>query len=261
MLMISRTKFFMCLKHRNTVRADTMSGTTRSPLRRDCMEDPLYRRRENVADACARYLLSQLVPKIRFLGDMTGVFGCDAASLRATNALALTALAYLAMLARQRIEARLYEAHAGRSAIPKSQYAAHTALNVALCPILFFFSGLYYTDVASTAVVIACFVHSLDRMGRERSSILSDLLTIGLGLLSLFMRQTNVFWVVVFLGCLEGIHAVKTLRPERVDQPAMDALGEHVRFFAWRYSLGDIHDPPLHMTFPDGEYKPPMYDC
>lgn len=184
---------------------------------------------------------------------MTGVFGCDTASLRATNALALTALAYLSMLARQRIEARLYEAHAGRCAIPKSQYAAHTALNIALCPILFFFSGLYYTDIASTAVVVACLVHTLGRLGRERSSISSDLLTVGLGLLALLMRQTNVFWVVVFLGCLEGIHAVKTLRPERVDQSVTRTLGERVRFFAWRYSLGDIHDPPLHMAWPDSE--------
>jgi alpha-1,2-glucosyltransferase len=206
---------------------------------------------------CARYLLSQPIPtlvhRVRALGRLTGVFGCDTASLRATNALALTALAYLATLARQRIEARLHEAHAGKSAIPTSQYAAHTALNVALCPILFFFSGLYYTDVASTAVVLACFVHSLGRLGRERSSIGSDLATVGLGLLALLMRQTNVFWVVVFLGCVEGIHAVKTLRPVRVDQPVMNTLSEQVRFFAWRYSIGDIHDPPLNMAWPDGE--------
>jgi alpha-1,2-glucosyltransferase len=200
-----------------------------------------------------RYILSLLVPRHMVSGDFTGIYGCDTASLRTTNALALTALAYLAMVARRRIEAILYKAHSGTAPGVATRYAAHTALNVALCPILFFFSGLYYTDVASTAVVLACLVNSLGRLSKERPSIMDDLATVALGLLALFMRQTNVFWVVVFLGSLEGIHAVKTLRPARVDQPVMNTLSERVKFFASRYSLGDVHDPPLRMSWPDGK--------
>lgn len=186
-------------------------------------------------------------------GDFTGIYGCDTASLRAINALTLAALAYLAIAARRRIEALLYKAHSGIVPNVTSRYAAHTALNVALCPILFFFSGLYYTDVASTVVVLGCLVNSLRRLNKERPSIIDDLAAIALGLLALCMRQTNVFWVVVFLGSLEGIHAVKTLQPTPVSQPVINTLSEQVKFFAWRYSLGDVHDPPLHVSWPDGK--------
>ena len=129
----------------------------------------------------------------------------------------------------------------------------HTSFNIALFPLLFFFSGLYYTDVVSTAVVVGAFLNHLKRVGRDHSSTLSDLLTIALGVLALFMRQTNVFWVVVYMGGLEAVHAVKTLRPGRVDQPFMKTMGEQLRFFAWRYSVGDIHDLPLSQAWPDGK--------
>lgn len=185
---------------------------------------------------------------------MTKVFACDTERLRGVNALALTIVAWLALLSRQEIESRLHEAHAPTKVQAPSQYALHTAFNIALCPIIFFFSGLYYTDVASTAVVLAAFLNSLKRMGRDKSSIWSDLLTVLLGILALLMRQTNVFWVVVFLGGLEAIHAVKTLRPERVAEPSVKTMAEKLRFFAWRYSLGDVHDPPLHMAWEDGKF-------
>lgn len=169
------------------------------------------------------------------------------------NAWALMALAYYAMLARQKIESRLHETQYGKPLNSTSQFAAHTALNVVLCPVIFFFSGLYYTDVVSTAVVVACLVNSLDRLGKQGHSIRSDFYTIGLGLLALFMRQTNIFWVVVFLGCVEGIDAVKTLQPSKVHRPSPTTLTAQVKFFAWRYSVGDVHDPPVHMAWPDGK--------
>ncbi|KAJ4209885.1 glucosyltransferase [Fusarium falciforme] len=55
------------------------------------------------------------------------------------------------------------------------------------------------------------------------------------------------------MGGLEAVHAIKTLRPERVDQPSMSSLVEQVKYYLWRYSLGDIHDPPLNLLWPDGE--------
>ncbi|QUC19804.1 uncharacterized protein UV8b_04045 [Ustilaginoidea virens] len=80
---------------------------------------------------------------------------------------------------------------------------------------------------------------------------MSDLVTAVLGLVALVMRQTNIFWIVVWMGGLETVHAVKTLRPERASQPWPTSLVEQVKFFAWRCSMGDVHDPPLNMAWPD----------
>lgn len=182
---------------------------------------------------------------------------CDEFSLRAINFVGVVAVSYLALWCRQAIEARQHEAASTSQPVRVrafSQYAVHTAINIGLFPLLFFFAGLYYTDVLSTGVVLAAFVNHLARVGRDHSSPLSDLVTVVLGLATLLMRQTNVFWVVVFMGGLEAVHAVKTLRPARVDQPAMKTLSEQGRYFAWRYSVGDVHDLPVHQAYPDGKY-------
>ncbi|KAF5012902.1 hypothetical protein FDECE_1076 [Fusarium decemcellulare] len=197
------------------------------------------------------YLVSLLVPGVVRPEESLGGYVCDASSLRAANAVVLMILAYLAFHCRHEIEARLYEAHSSIKLRLYSQYALHTAFNIALFPLLFFFSGLYYTDVASTAAVLVAYLNHLRRLGRDESSIPSDLLTIIFGALTLFFRQTNVFWAVVYMGGLEAVHAIKTLRPERADQPYMSTLTEQINYYIWRYSVGDIHDPPLHMLWPD----------
>ncbi|KAF4959617.1 hypothetical protein FGADI_1540 [Fusarium gaditjirri] len=197
------------------------------------------------------YLLSLITPGVvRPSSSVSGYF-CDVKSLRATNVIVLVILALLVLKCRREIEARLYETHTSTRLRITSQYAVHTALNIALFPLLFFFSGLYYTDVASTAAVLVTYLNHLKRIGRDRSSALNDLTTVFLGIVTLFFRQTNVFWVVVYMGGLEAVHAVKTLRPEQVDQPVILTLFRQIKYFAWRYSLGDIHDPPLHMMWPD----------
>lgn len=211
---------------------------------------------------------------------LTDTVVCDAQTLRSVNVIGLVVLSYLAFLCRHQIEARLHEQHlledeysdlakAGvyRESTAQSstklgiysQYALHTAFNIGLFPLLFFFSGLYYTDVLSTAVVIAAYLNHLSRVSRERNSILSDVLTVGLGLFALFMRQTNIFWVVVYMGGLEAVQAVKTLRPKRVDQPFMTGLFQQLTWYAWRYSLGEVHDVPLHDTWPEGELLVPLH--
>ncbi|KAH7134263.1 DIE2/ALG10 family-domain-containing protein [Dactylonectria macrodidyma] len=197
------------------------------------------------------YLLSLLVPGVIKPGFSPASYVCDAQSLRASSAVALMVLAYLALQCRHEIEARLYEAHSSTKLRIFSQYSLHTAVNIALFPVLFFFSGLYYTDVASTAAVLAAYLHHLRRLGQDRSSLGSDVFAVILGIATLFFRQTNVFWVVVYMGGVEAVHAIKTIRPERVDQPVILTLAEQLKYYAWRYSLGDVHDPPLHMIWPD----------
>lgn len=200
-----------------------------------------------------RYIFSVLLQKTAKIAGNLWAFDCGASTLRFTNVLGLIVLAYLALLCRHEIESRFYEAHSGTRLKAMSTYAIHTAVNIALFPLLFFFSGLYYTDVISTAVVLGAFLNHLKRVGRDRSSWTNDLMTIFFGVAALFMRQTNVFWIVVWMGGLEAVHAIKTLRPERVDRPFMPTLTAQLKFSYWRYSVGDVHDAPLGIAWPDGK--------
>ena len=135
-----------------------------------------------------------------------------------------------------------------------SRYAVVTGFNIALFPVIFFFSGLYYTDVISTVSVLVAYYSQLARMRRDRTPHLVDGLSVVFwGALTLFMRQTNVFWVVVYMGGLEVVHHVKSLEPPQVETPSFSTLAEQVRFYIWRYSVGDIHDPPSNTAAPVGK--------
>lgn len=72
----------------------------------------------------------------------------------------------------------------------------HAVFNICLFPPLFFFYALYYTDVISTLVVLCAY--------RLDSGIGSNnFLFVATGLVSLSMRQTNIFWVSIFCGGLK----------------------------------------------------------
>ena len=81
----------------------------------------------------------------------------------------------------------------------------HTTINVYLFPPLFFFYGLYYTDVLSAISVLYAYRCYL---ARQHVRIMFA------GLLSLLFRQTNIFWVSVFLGGLELCRTIPKGRPE-----------------------------------------------
>ena len=70
---------------------------------------------------------------------------------------------------------------------------AHTVLNMCLFPALFFFYALYYTDVASTFSVLYAYYCHLKK--QKKRLFLA-------GLVSLWFRQTNIFWVAIFMGGL-----------------------------------------------------------
>lgn len=128
------------------------------------------------------------------------------------------------------------------------------AVNIALFPVLFFFSGLYYTDVASTLLVLVAYKNHLGRVSTKQSaSVLNDLWTVILGVATLFMRQTNVFWVVVFMGGSEAAHAIKSLNPEPEEWAPFETLGECVRSYVGRWAVGDVEDSGVDSAWPDGE--------
>ncbi|KAI1334435.1 DIE2/ALG10 family-domain-containing protein [Xylariaceae sp. FL0016] len=174
-------------------------------------------------------------------------YACSAENLRFFNANVAAYCAIAALVCRARLEQPTLNTRGPRR---YSSWAIGTGLNVALFPVLFFFSGLYYTDPISTFVVLLAYTNHLSRLAKETTSLRNDLYTLFLGLLTLFMRQTNIFWVVIYMGGLEVVYGIKMLKPEPVETPGFSTLADQVGFYAWRYSLGDIHDPPLGLVNP-----------
>ncbi|KAL2016327.1 hypothetical protein VTK56DRAFT_3868 [Thermocarpiscus australiensis] len=173
------------------------------------------------------YLLSVAYHRLWMLAE------CTPFSLRSNNLLATLLTALLASQCRHLIEDRAAEREGKRVSQGVSFYAYHTGLNIALFPVIFFFSALYYTDVVSTLVVLAAYRNHLLRLGPQTPGLASGIWTVVLGIAALFMRQTNVFWVVVYMGGSEAVHALQSLKP------------------ATHGSLGEVHDPPLDRSGPE----------
>jgi len=109
---------------------------------------------------------------------------------------------------------------------PRSDGRLPQPLALHAFPLLFFFSGLYYTDVFSAFTVMSTYClwqAGLQQEGRSR--FVFQLLHFMCGLLALSARQTNIFWVAVFMG---GLQAVRTIKQSaRVhDPPVADAYFE-----------------------------------
>jgi alpha-1,2-glucosyltransferase len=131
-------------------------------------------------------------------------------------------------------EVRAAERAGKRPPASASFESYYTGLNIALFPVLFFFTALYYTDVASTMVVLVAYRNHLLRLAPQPPSFKNDLWTVLLGVWALFMRQTNVFWVVVYMGGLEAAHVLRTVEPGS-------------------QQLTKLYDPPVTQSTPEGK--------
>jgi alpha-1,2-glucosyltransferase len=107
-----------------------------------------------------------------------------------------------------------------RNTRPSGAWLSHTVLNICLFPPLFFFSGLYYTDLLAVLVVIEAYIWDTKRSdasgpkktvsGALRGHVSIQTLTfLAIGCIALVFRQTNIFWVSVFMG---GLEVVRTIR-------------------------------------------------
>ncbi|KAI2607228.1 glycosyltransferase family 59 protein [Hypoxylon fragiforme] len=186
---------------------------------------------------------------LTILANTLSAFPCSVYHLRLFNVEVISYLSLVATICKARLErSKSGEAQSSHSC---SAYSIWTGINVALFPVLFFFSGLYYTDIISTFVVLLAYANHLGRVSQAKTSFANDVYTIILGLLALCMRQTNIFWVVVYMGGQEVVHSIKAIRPKSVvPTPAFATLSAQIRFYAWRYSLGEIHDPPAGLSNP-----------
>lgn len=121
-------------------------------------------------------------------------------------------------------------------------------LNICLFPPLLFFSGLYYTDALALLVVIEAYNWDIKRVSvRNESSVAGTLVFLLFGLAALVFRQTNIFWVSVFLG---GLRAVRTVRHSSRDCESSD-----LKEIASRSSKREIYDPPVKEASAAGECR------
>jgi len=244
-----RMNFFMFLRPKSTATGSGSSGMTRlrPPPACKCRRLP----NSPPSRLTARSYVLSLVFRLMGLAPE-----CSTADLRHLNGIAISLITLVAWSCGTMLGTQ-YRPREGIEPDPASRfYSLHTAVNVALFPPLFFFSALYYTDVASALVVLACYQDYHDRRLRLSVGYHSAglyLRTVFLGVTALLMRQTNVFWVVIFLGGLEVTDAVKTLEPRPIKAAPFVTLPQMLRHYLWRYSLGDIHDPPISYASPDGK--------
>jgi len=165
------------------------------------------------------YVLSTVI------GNLAGVRSCDVHVLRYLNTVFITFLMAYAGACR----ARIFDV------LNRNWELTHTALNIALFPPLFFFSGLYYTDVLSTCAVLLMYRLWLEKKG--------GVWLYAVGLLALSMRQTNIFWVAVFMGGIETVRALKTVESVPGQKEKNRTCPEGIVASAFhQYERGQIHD-------------------
>lgn len=121
-----------------------------------------------------------------------------------------------------------------------------TASSVALFPPLFFFSGLFYTDVLSTCLVLVSYRLLLQREILHENSGSGFLRIYITGMIALTMRQTNIFWVAIFMGGSEAVRIIKmNASPLTIHEPTTRTWLESITAAFSQYSRGHIHDVAL----------------
>ena len=125
------------------------------------------------------------------------------------DALRTTNVAATAVLLPLRVQTLWDTIWRRRNNRPMGARLSHTVLNICLFPPLFFFSGLYYTDVLALLVVVEAYNWEIKRTSGKKFDFRLSLVFLVSGLAALAFRQTNIFWVSVFFG---GLQVVRTLR-------------------------------------------------
>jgi alpha-1,2-glucosyltransferase len=182
-----------------------------------------------------RYLIAKLFAPI---------FGCDTASLRRLNVVALGLICPLCYYILRMLRARL-PGHTDGNTDKKirsdndatMKIDAHAAFNIALFPPLFFFSALFYTDVMSTLVVLLSYSIFLKKT-TVSGTVFDNFGAVFVGVLALLFRQTNIFWVAVFPAGISVIEALKA-SASPWEGPIPSTTGGILQY-SW--STGVIHD-------------------
>lgn len=169
--------------------------------------------------------------------------GCTGAELRGIGGVAIAALLVVCYFLRKSLSGSVQR-------VDRTWEVVHEALNLCLFPPLFFFSGLYYTDVLSTLVIVVAYFAF--QRGAGGAYVGGGLLAYGLGVVGLVMRQTNVFWVGVFLAGMEWVRACTEMVGKWPDRGGRGRDASLIERALGPYARGELHDPPLEEADPLG---------
>ena len=101
-----------------------------------------------------------------------------------------------------------------------------TVVHLSAFPLLFFFGGLYYTDVFAALTVMCTYLCWEAGKGTTGATKLGfQFLHLLAGLVSLTSRQTNIFWSAIFLGGLQAVYTIKQ-HSKAYDPPVGEAFLE-----------------------------------
>lgn len=199
-----------------------------------------------------RYILSYLVYQL------SG--SCDITALRSLNAVLLLFILLVVLYLNSPSTSQAIMSRRSNSSILSGisntdPQQLHTALNICLFPPLFFFSGLYYTDVASTLFVLLHFKHFFDMHTAGTPTISQAMSSVLLGIAALSFRQTNIFWVAVFPAALVAIGAVTDTREASRSKITRDySVSGALRDVVIRgWEDGVLYEPQVGGAWIDGE--------
>lgn len=161
-----------------------------------------------------------------------------------TEALRTTNVATTAAFLPWRLQTLSDTVHKVRNTRPLGAWVSHTVLNICLFPPLFFFSGLYYTDILALLAVVEAYNWSLKWSSENGYSVLNMLGFLAFGLAALVCRQTNIFWVSVFLG---GLQVVRQIRSSAKTCESSDFSAIVKRGFQ-----NEVYDPYVSEAFLEG---------
>lgn len=222
-----RTSSSTCNKPNCISKAASPNGIQKSLPLQDCRYN--HQAVPGSADI-SRYLLS-----LTYLGalSLVGILELvDVADLRRTNAWAAGLFPYFVHAIVERT-ACIYDGFRHPD-IHRMLWSLaelnHATMNICLFPPLFFFYGLYYTDVWSAlSVVITIHLHQRKRM---RAMVIA-------AIASLFLRQTNIFWVGIYLTAWEVARKIRRGRIGMEYVPT--ATWRAVLVGSWQHSC--FYDP------------------
>ncbi|KAF8420701.1 alpha-1,2 glucosyltransferas-like protein alg10 [Tirmania nivea] len=118
--------------------------------------------------------------------------------------------------------------------------AANDAISIGFFPLLFFFGGLFYTDIWSTVFLLAAYERVL--AGNAWASAV-------LSAISLLFRQTNVLWTAFFcvfnvLSRLER-EAIALKKKDKGGSPPKFIISSYQQILENAWQTGDVYNPLL----------------
>lgn len=166
------------------------------------------------------------------------------ADLRRTNVMAAGLLPFhVWFVMHEIVVAKYHEFQIERTVLPFMWSIIelnHAILNICLFPPLFFFYGLYYTDVWSVLAVLT----TIQFYHRKWTKQL-----VAAGISSLFFRQTNIFWAAIYLAGSEVVRRLKKGRP-RLDVTVSDVVKS-----SWQCSC--VYSPLISQACFEGRCRSP----